>query len=69
MMAHRAPHSGDGDLIGALCFYRRLYPMRGTADSESTLSVTGAVAYGEMLMRVARRRDEARARRGARPAA
>jgi hypothetical protein len=68
-MAHRGSGPGDGDLIGELCFYRRLYALRGTADRASTLSVTGAVAYGEMLMRVARRRDEAKSRRGARPAA
>lgn len=63
------PQPNPGDLLSELCFYRRLYAMRGTADTKSALSVDGAVAYGETLMRIARRREEARARRNARPAA
>jgi hypothetical protein len=61
----------NGDLLEELCFLRRLYERRGTADRETVLSPTAAVAYGEMLMRIARRRDAARGRgRGnARPAA
>jgi len=63
------PQPDSGDLLSELCFYRGLYALRGTADRESALSINGALAYGEMLMRVARRRDEARARRKAPPAA
>jgi hypothetical protein len=57
------------DLLEALCFMRNLYARRGAADSETVLTVDAAIAYGEMLMRVGRRRDEARIWRNARSSA
>ena len=54
----------DGELLERLCFYRALYSRRGPNDSDAVLTVPATLAYGEMLMRIARRRDEGRNRRG-----
>ena len=46
----------DRELLERLCVYRRLYQMKSGYDSEPSMTVLAAVAYGEALMRFARTR-------------
>lgn len=46
----------DRELLERLCVYRRLYQMKSGYDSERSMTVLAAVAYGEALMRFARTR-------------
>ena len=60
---HASPN--DHELFDALCVLRELYARRGVLDRDANLSVDAAVIYGEGLMRIARRRDDAARRRRA----
>jgi hypothetical protein len=62
------PQPNQNDLLETLCFYRGLYAMQGYRDRETAMSIQAAVAYGEGLLRLARRRDEQAARRYSNPA-
>ena len=62
------PDADPGDrLLEQLCFYRRLYEHRGDADRSIVLSVSAAVDYAELLLRVHRTRAERHARRNVKP--
>jgi hypothetical protein len=51
------PRESVGDSFEQLWLLRTSYVWRSEYDSHSTLSVAGAVEYGEQLMRLARIRE------------
>jgi hypothetical protein len=57
------PQPSNDDLFDTLCILRDNYAQLGALDRDASLSVAGAVLYGEGLMRIARRRDEHAGRR------
>lgn len=59
------PQPDPGELLDMLCLFRGLYALQGREDRTSILSIEAAVVYGEGMLRVARRREEAEARRKA----
>ena len=62
------PQPTDRQLFDTSCLLRDAYAHRSLVDREGGLSIAAAVVYGETLLRIARRRDEATARRRPKPA-
>jgi hypothetical protein len=52
------PQPTNSELLDRLCFFRGLYARRGVDDSEVTLSVEAALAYGERLLHFALTSDQ-----------
>ena len=52
------PQPTNSELLDRLCFFRGLYARRGVDDSEATLSVEAALAYGERLLHFALTSDQ-----------